>query len=244
VGVFVSFTLSQSGMVRHWLKDRVKGWHWRLGINAVGAVLTGVVLVVVLVSKAPSSLLVAVIIPVLVAVMLFIERQYRNTARELAVKPGVVFGPPHRHERVVIPAPGLSRAVVQAVQFGRSISDDVQVVHVTDDLEDGERIRERFEQQVPGVPFVIVESPYRSLVRPFVTYLDVTSRDPASMTMVIIPEYVARHWWEQILYNQTANRLRRELLGRPSTVVANVPYRREEGIPTAPALPPGSVKGH
>jgi hypothetical protein len=239
VGVFVSFTISQSGMVRHWLRVRGTGWRWRLGINALGATLTGLVLLVVLVAKAPQSLLVAVIIPALVAMMLFIERQYRNSGKELAVKPDLVFHEPHRHERVVIPVPGLTRAVVQAVQFGRSIADDVQVVHVTDDVADGERIRARFERQLPGVPFVIVESPYRSLVRPFVTYLDVTSRDPDTVTLVIIPEYVARHWWERLLYNQVANRLRAALLGRPNTVVANVPYRREEALPATqpPALP-------
>src|SRR5437762_14122298 len=90
------------------------------------------------------------------------------------------------------------------------------------------------EKQLPGVPLVIVESPFRSLVRPFVTYLDVTSRDPDAITLVIIPEYVARHWWERILYNQTSDRLRKALLGRPNTVVANVPYRREETAASVP----------
>jgi hypothetical protein len=228
VGVFVSFTLSQGGMVRHWLRDRVRGWQWRLGLNAVGAIMTGTVLVVVLIGKAPTSLLVAVIIPLLVALMLFIERQYRHTKAELAVRSELVFQEPRRHERVVIPVPGLTRAVVQSVQFGRSISDDVEAVHISDDMRDAERVRDAFVRQFPGVRFVIVESPYRSLVRPFVTYLDVTSRDPEAVTMVIIPEYVARHWWERILYNQTADRLRQALLGRPQTVVANVPYRRDD----------------
>jgi amino acid transporter len=225
VGVFVSFTLSQSGMVRHWLSDRVSGWRWRLGINAVGAVLTGIVLVVVLVGKAPQSLLVAIIIPILVTVMLFIERQYRHSEEALAVAAEVRFSAPHRQEHVVIPVPGLNRAVIQAVQFGRSLADDVVAVHVTEDVEDGERVRARFERHLPGVPFVIVESPYRSLVEPFVAYLDVTFGEPESIVLVIIPEYVARHWWERLLYNQTARRLRQALLGRPDTVVANVPYR-------------------
>ena len=150
-----------------------------------------------------------------------------NLGKELAVKPELVFGQPHRHERVVIPVPGLTRAVVQAVQFGRSISYDVQLVHVTDDVAEGERLRARFEQQLPEVPFVIVESPYRSLVRPFVTYLDVTGQDADAVTLVIIPEYVARHWWERLLYNQTAKRLKQAILGREHTVIADVPYRRE-----------------
>ena len=99
--------------------------------------------------------------------------------------------------------------MVQAVQVGRSLSDDVQVVHITEDLEEGEALRRAFERQFPGVPFVIVESPYRALVRPFVTYLDVTGRDPDAMTIVIIPEYVARHWWERCCTT------RPQALGRP-----------------------------
>jgi amino acid transporter len=243
VGVFVSFTISQSGMVKHWLRTREKGWPWRLGINALGAVMTGVVLVVVLIGKAPTSLLVAVIIPILVGVMLFIERQYRHSGKELEVLPDKVFHEPHRRERIVVPVPGLTRAVVQAIQFGRSVSDDVTAVHVTDDVPEAEKLRERFARQLPDVPLVIVESPYRSLVRPFVTYLDVTNRDPEIVTLVIIPEYVARHWWERILYNQVANQLRAALLGRPNTVVANVPYRREEAAMFPTTVPPGAPGG-
>ena len=234
VGVFVSFTISQSGMVVHWLKVKGARWRMRLSINAVGAVMTFVVLIVVLVSKAPYSLLVAVIIPILVGIMLFIEKQYAHTQKQLEVKRGIVFGAPRRHERVVVPIPNLSRAVVQAIQVGRALSEDIQVVHVTDDREEGEKLRARFEQQFPGVPFVIVESPYRSLIRPFVTYLDVTSQDKEAMTLIIIPEYVAEHWWEQLLYNQTSKRLRRALLGRPDTVIAAVPYRREKEEPPPP----------
>ncbi len=179
------------------------------------------------------------IIPILVGIMLFIERQYAHTTAQLSVKRGLVFGAPRRHERVVIPVPNLSRAVVQAIQVGRSLSDDIQVVHVTEDRESGEALRDRFEQQFPGVPFVIVESPYRALVQPFVTYLDVTSQDKEAMTLIIIPEFVADHWWEQLLYNQTAKRLRRALLGRPDTVIAAVAYRREKDESPTHKEPPG-----
>jgi amino acid transporter len=228
VGVFVSFTISQTGMVVHWLRDRGSGWRWALSINTVGALLTGVVLIVVLVSKAPQSLLVAVIIPILVLGMLFIERQYRHARTQLEVAPGARFGPPEREERVVVPVPDLSRAVVQAVQVGRALSPDVQAVHVTEDREAGEALRARFAETLPDVPFVIVESPYRSLIRPFVTWLDVTDPGADTLTIVVVPEYVASHWWERLLYNQTARRLREALLGRPHTVVTAVPYRREE----------------
>jgi len=228
VGVFIDFTISQSGMVRHWLRTRPPGFRRRLSVNAVGAVVTGIVAVVVVSVKAPGSLLVVVLIPILVLGMRFVARQYEGMSRQLAVRPDLVFGQPRKKERVVIPVPNLSRAVVQAIQVGRALSNDVQVVHVTEDLDAGEALREDFERQFPDVPFVIVESPYRALVQPFVTYLDVTFREPDTMTIVVIPEYVARHWWERVLYNQTARRLRSALLGRPGTVVTAVPYRRED----------------
>ena len=228
VGVFVSFTISQAGMVRHWLGERGAHLAWHVGINAFGCALTGVVAVVVLFAKAPESLLVAIVIPLLVLLMLFIHREYAAQARELEVKPQAVIGPPHRRERVVVPVPALNRAVVQAVNFARSISDNVVCVHVTDDAEAAEELRERFARQLPGVPFVIVESPFRALVNPFIAYLDVTgAKDPEAITLVVLPEYVPRHWWDRILYNQVTNRLKRALLGRPNTVVSTVPYRRE-----------------
>jgi hypothetical protein len=123
--------------------------------------------------------------------------------------------------------------VIQAINVGRSISDDVRAVYISDDPDAALRVRETFERQVPGVPLVVVESPYRALVGPLLAYLDVLDaawppdRD-YPITFVVIPEYVARSWWERILYNQAAKRLRTILLGRPHTVVVAVPYRRED----------------
>ncbi len=109
----------------------------------------------------------------------------------------------------------------------------MRAVFITDDVIAGASVREAFERQIPGVPLVVVESPYRALVGPLLAYLDVLDAawppdKPAPITFVIIPEYVARSWWERILYNQSSKRLRTVLLGRPHTVVVNVPYRRED----------------
>jgi hypothetical protein len=236
VGVFIAFTIGQTGMVIHWRRERPAGWSRRLAINGFGALLTGFVFVVVLIAKAPTSLLVAVIIPVLVGIMLFIHRQYEASARELSVRPDVVLPPPHREERVIVPVPGISRAVVQAVNVGRSMAPDVQAVLVSDDPEEAQEVRERWEKQIPDVELVVVESPYRALVGPLLAYLDVLdsawpSAKEAPITFIVIPEYVAKSWWERILYNQSAKRLRTALLGRPHTVVVNVPYRREDPDP-------------
>src|SRR5664280_3926286 len=127
VGVFVCFTLSQVGMVRHWIVDHGSGWRWRAVVNAFGGLLTLVVLIVVVSVKfAGGAWLVVVLVPLLVGLMLFIHRQYATSARALALRPDQVVAPPHREERVVVPISGLSRAVVQAVNVGRSISSDVR----------------------------------------------------------------------------------------------------------------------
>jgi hypothetical protein len=234
VGVFVCFTLSQIGMVRHWNRHREPGWWWRAGINGIGGVLTAVVLVVVASVKfADGAYLVVILIPLLVGMMLFIHRQYDASRRELRIRPDLVFEQPHREERAVVPIPGVNRAVIQAVNVARSIADDVRAVFITDDPEDGVAVREQWERQVPGVPLVVVESPYRALTGPLEAYLDVLDSawppdKEAPITFVVVPEYVARRWWERILYNQSVKRLRSSLLGRPHTVVVNVPYRREE----------------
>ena len=236
VGVFVAFTIGQSGMIFHWLREKPQGWQRGLAINLLGCTMTGVVAVVVLIAKAPTSLLVAIVIPIMVVVMLFIHRQYDASAGHLAVRPDAVFPAPRRDERVIVPIPSINRAVVQAVNVGRSIAPDVRAVLISDEPEEAAAIREQWERQVPDVPLVIVESPYRALVGPLLAYLQVLDQTwpegkEYPVTFVVIPEYVARHWWERILYNQSANRLRRALIGRPHTVVVNVPYRREVEVP-------------
>ena len=233
VGVFVSFTISQAGMVRHWLKERGAGYRFRLAINGFGCVLTGIVAVVVTVGKAPTSLLVAVIIPILVAMMLFINRQYKSTTEQLAVHPGVIVTPTRREHRAVVPVPGINRAVIQAVNVARSFSSDVLAVHITEDPDEANELRRQWQTTIPGLPLVVVESPYRALTGPLLAYLEVLDRAwPADkekpITFVVIPEFVARTWWERLLYNQSVRQLKTALLGRPHTVVVNVPYRRED----------------
>ncbi len=237
VGVFIDFTISQSGMVRHWLRTRDQGWRYRLTINAIGAVLTGVIAIVVTSVKFTSGAwFVIVLIPLLIGAMMFVRRQYDGQATELAVDPELVFDHPHREQRVLIPVNGINRSVVQAVTFGRSLVSDaalLQAVYVTTEIEGAEQLRARWERQLPGVPLVVVESPYRALVGPVITYLDVLDRawppdKQTPVTIVVLPEYVARHWWDRLLYNQSTRRLRAALVGREHTIIANVPYRRSD----------------
>jgi amino acid transporter len=228
IGVFTAFTLSQAGMVRHWLTERGEGWRRSAVINGLGATATAIVVVVFAIAKfALGAWIIIIVVPVLVAAMLFVKRAYDAETHELAVRPGTVFAAPDRGRRVVVAAPALSRAVIQAIQVARGLSDDVSVVHVTSDVHDGEQVRDRIERAVPGVDVTIVESPYRSLVRPFVRYLEILhEEDPSRVTIVLIPELVPRHWWERLLYNQNGKRIAAALVGREDVVVLDAPYRR------------------
>ncbi|MGA2513352.1 MAG: APC family permease, partial [Candidatus Limnocylindrales bacterium] len=230
IGVFTSFTLSQAGMVRHWFSGQGSGWRRSAFINGVGAVVTAVVVVVIAISKFGQGVwMIIIVVPILIAMMLFIKREYDQEGRGLDVQPDVVFGPPHRRQRVVVVAQAMSRAVVQAVKVGETMGEEVQLVHVTLDPAEGESFRDRVERQLPGVRVVLVESPYRALVRPFVRYLEVSQEeDPDRVTIVLLPEHLPRHWWDRILYNQNVHRIRAALVGRKDFVVLDTPYRREE----------------
>jgi amino acid transporter len=247
VGVFVCSTLSQAGMVRHWYRGRQAGWWWRLSVNAFGALLTLVVLVIVLTEKFEAGAwIVVILVPTIVGSMLFVNRQYAASRRQLAIRSDYVVRPPSREERAIVPVPTLNRAVVRAINVARSITDDVRAVYISEDAEASSRMRNRWERQVPGMPLVIVESPYRALAGPLMAYLDVLDRawppdKPEPITFVVVPEYVARHWWERVLYNQSARRLRSILLGRPHTVVVDVPYRRDDPVDGGLADAPGDA---
>jgi amino acid transporter len=229
IGVFTSVTLSQAGMVRHWLRERKEGWRRSALINGVGAVATGIVTLIFAVAKfALGAWLIIVIIPVLVTGMVFVHRQYERRRIEAHVRPEVVIGPPRKRQHLIVPVAEVTRDVVQAVRFAWTMSDHVTAVHVTDDLERGDEIRQRFLRQLPGTQFVIVESPYRQLVQPLIRYLEhIAARSDDDIVVVLLPEYVSRHWWERFLYNENARRIRDALLGRSNILVADVPFRRD-----------------
>src|SRR4029079_8268326 len=167
IGVFTSITLSQIGMVRHWLRDRGPVWRRSAAINGFGAFSTAIVTVIFAVAKfALGAWLILLIIPLLVLAMLGIRRLYARRQLEADVRADAVIGPPRRHQRVIVPVPEITRDVVNALKFARTMSDDVSAVHITDDVDEAEQLRGRFRKQLPGIPFVIVEWPYRQLHPP------------------------------------------------------------------------------
>jgi amino acid transporter len=233
VGVFVCFSLSQVGMVRHWLRLRGPSWRRRLAINGLGAIVTSVVLAIVVYEKFfGGAYLVVILIPVLVGVMLFIRRQYAKSAAQLAIPEDAVIPAPSRDDRIIVPVAGIDRAVVQAVNIGRSIGPDVRAVIIADDPATALDLREKWDTRFEDVPLDIIEVPFRALAGPMLAYLDwLDESTPAGtktpITFVIVPEFVPRHWWERPLYNQSAKAMRAALIGRRGTVVVDMAYRRQ-----------------
>jgi len=226
IGVFISFTLSQGGMVRRWLRLREKGWRWRVWINGVGALVTAVVLLTLAVTKfVEGAWIVVVVIPVLVTTFVVMNRHYNEVAHELSLEG--FEGPPRFQHTVLVLVGDVHRGVVRAVQYARTLAPNavVRAVYVETDPTRTARIEDRWGKWGLGVPLVVLTSPYRSLLRPLLDYLDqIQARGDEQMVTIVLPEFLPRHWWQHVLHNQTALLVKGALLFRRNTVVADVPY--------------------
>jgi amino acid transporter len=230
LGVFLSFTISQTGMCVRWVRKKEPGWHFGLAVNAVGAVATGVVAVIVAVTKfSHGAWIICIVIPLLILLMRGIHKHYDRAAAELAVS--TPLDPRDIHHTVIVPVSQLNRVARQTLAYARSISDNVTAVHVSDSSEELDEFQRKWESIGTDIPLILIESPYRALIGPLMSYLDeVEKQRPGDTITVVLPEFVAHHLWEQILHNQTALRLKAALLFRPGTVVTSVPYHLESNI--------------
>ena len=238
VGVFTSFTLSQAGMVVRWRRLREPGWRQGLPLNAAGAIATGLVAIVIGVTKfVHGAWIVIVLILLLIGAMRAIHKHYDRAAGELAAQ--TPLDPEEIRHTVIVPIAHVNRVARQTLAYARSISDNVTAIHITDEEAEIERLRDEWRELGTDVPLVIIESPYRALVGPLLSYLDeVDKQRPDDTLTVVLAEFVARHWWEQLLHNQTALRLKAALLFRPGVVVTSVPYHLERPRAKGAARPP------
>ena len=236
VGVFVSFTLSQTGMVRHWTRHlktetdpdaRARMIRSRI-INAVGMVMTGVVLIIVLVTKFTAGAWMAILAMLLLfVVMKLIHRHYSSVERELeyADEDGDEVLPSRTHSIVLVSS--LHLPTRRALRYARATRPDVlEAVTVNVDDRNTRRLVAEWEDSDIGMPLKVVASPYREITRPIITYVRRLRREsPRDVVTVFIPEYVVGHWWEQILHNQSALRLKTRLLFEPGVMVTSVPWQ-------------------
>ncbi len=224
LGVFLSFTISQTGMCVRWVRKKEPGWHMGLLVNAVGAVATGIVAIIVVITKfTHGAWIICIVIPMLILLMRGIHKHYSRASAELAVS--TPLDPKDIHHTVIVPVSQLNRVARQTLAYARSISDNVTAVHVSDENADLDEFQRRWEEIGTDIPLILIESPYRALIGPLMSYLDeVEKQRPGDTITVVLPEFVAHHLWEHILHNQTALRLKAALLFRPGTVVTSVPY--------------------
>jgi amino acid transporter len=232
VGAFLAFTLSQTGMVVHWWRERGRGWRPKATFNGIGALATGTTLLIVGVSKfAQGAWITILLIPVLVAGFLQVRAHYRQVAQQLSLHGLPPSIKPHPSPRVVIPISGVHRGVFDAVAYARSISRDVTVVYVELEPGAGERIREKWERWWPDVSLVVLSSPYRSVVGPLLDFLDETDRqhNDGQLATVVLPEFIPAKWWHGLLHNQTAWLIKGALLYRRRQLgfqraIIDIPY--------------------
>ncbi len=231
VGVFLAFTLSQAGMVVHWLHERGKGWPIKAFFNGLGAVTTAITMVVVAVSKfLGGAWIVMVLILLLMLLFRAIETHYQRIGPQLSLDRVI----PNRNapgvQRVVLPISGVHRGVIRALEFARSISDQVTVVYIEIEPGAAEHVRERWEAWGQGVPLVVLPSPYRTVIKVLLDYLEQTDRehDDGQKAVLVLPEFIPLHWWENLLHNQTAWMIKLALLYQrrrgSGRVVVDVPY--------------------
>jgi amino acid transporter len=228
LGVFVSFTLSQGSMVRYWFRHRGSRWPLRALLNGTGAVATGVVALIIGLTKfAHGAWIVVILLPCMIALFVTIRRHYDDVALQLSVE-GVAPGPPPAGHTVLVLAGDVHRGMLPAIEYAQALSPTARGVYVEVDPELTRRFEERWAKYADGMALVVLRSPYRSVAGPLLEYLDLLQRQaPNQMVTIVLPEFVPARWWQHLLHNQTALLIKAALLFRKGVVVTSVPYHLE-----------------
>ena len=247
IGVFLSFTLSQAGMAHRWWKighmtpgtlivergstvQYESGWQYKMVINGFGSVCTAIVMVIFAITKFESGAwIVLIILPILVAIFISIHRHYTHLAGRLSLSE---FSAPTRirRHRVIMPLSGVHQGTMAALRYAHSLSDDITAVHVSIDPLQMEALQRKWAAWGGGTRLVILDSPYRLLLEPLLDYIEEVSalKEPNEVITIVVPHFVPRHWWQNLLHTQTAVWLRWALILRPGIVITDVPYLVDE----------------
>jgi hypothetical protein len=223
VGVFMSFTLSQAGMARHWWRAGVhkdkklleagnQGWKWKLVINGVGAVATAVVTLIFAVTKfIDGAWIIVLLLPAIVMSFFSVHRE----------------PPPAVRHRVIIPVAGIHRGTLEALEYANSLSNDLTAVHILLDPEEREAVENKWRWWGKGVRLVIIDSPYRTFLEPFLGYVDDLRKvsQPNERLTIVVPQFNPERPWHNLLHTQTAFWLRLALLSKKGIVITEVPYQ-------------------
>jgi amino acid transporter len=228
VGVFVSFTLSQSSMVRYWFRARSRWWQGRAFLNGLGAAATGLVMLIIATTKfTHGAWIVTLLIPGLVLVFLAIHRHYEAVARQLSVDTAEPRRGPRGHTVLVLVG-DVHRGMLPALEYAQALSPSARAIYVELDSDLTRRMEDRWGTWGSGVPLVVLRSPYRSVVGALLEYLDhLQQQAPDQVITMVLPEFVPARWWQHLLHNQTALLIKGALLFRKGVIVTSVPYHLE-----------------
>ncbi len=244
IGVFMSFTLSQTGMARRWWKSghlqpgeqvvepgstivHDQNWKLKMAVNGFGAICTLVVMITFAITKfKDGAWIIIFIIPTMVAIFMSIHHHYKALSEKLTLDH---YTSPTRisHNRVVLLVAGVHRGTLAALAYARNLSDDVTAVHVSIDPKETEKVVEKWATFGEGIRMVVLESPYRLFIEPLMVYIEnlLAHNQPNERLTVVVPQFVPKHWWENLLHNQTALTLRFALLFKSNLVILEVPYQ-------------------
>ena len=232
VGVFLAFTLSQAGMVVHWWRVRGAGWVLKASMNGIGALVTGTTVLIIAITRFIEGAWIAILaIPLLIGLFLPIRAHYQQVGRELSLGGLPPSLRPAGPARVVVPISGVHRGMIGAINFARSISSKITGLYIELEPGMGERVLKEWKAWWPDIPLALRPSPYRSILRPLLEFLEETDREAndGQLAVVVLPEFIPRRGWQAFLHNQTAWLLKAALLYRRShsgaeRVIIDVPY--------------------
>ncbi len=244
IGVFLSFSLSQTGMARRWWKSGhlkvgqeivepgstvhyEKGWQWRMVVNGFGAICTFVVMLLFAIFKFKDGAWVVVLLtPLLVTIFFSIHHHYKNVAKQLSLE-GHQSRMRISRNRVIMPVSGVHRGTLEALRFAHTLSDDITAVHVCIDQKEREKIETKWQTWGDGYRLVILNSPYRLFAEPLIDYINQLEEVlmQGEIITIVVPQFIPKHWWQYFLHSRTAETLRKVLLQRKNIVIMEVPYQ-------------------
>lgn len=235
IGVFISFTLSQSGMFKRWLTKKGKHWHWKAAVNGLGALVTGVVVIIIACFKfSEGAWVVVILLPIVVFSLIRVKRHYTAVAKQLRI-PDEAFATldiskNHYRNRVIVPIVNVNQASVRALRFAKTISDNVTAFSVAIDEEAELKLRSRWNQLRTDIPYIIKYSPFRKVVEPLLEFIQSAEYDykKGDMITVILPQFAVKNWWSKLLHNRTRIYIERQLLKHKHIVVSVMPFQLKD----------------
>ncbi|WP_134684084.1 APC family permease [Brevibacillus migulae] len=226
LGVFIPFTLSQAGMMKRWITQKPAGWLVPFLINTVGMLTTLTICLIFLVTKFSQVWTIFLFLPIVIFIFKKIHEHYRDLADELRIDIATEKPEP-KGSVIVIPVAGISQVVKSTISYAQSLTDDIVAVYVGFSDEDMKKMEEKWEKWNPGVRLIVLRSHYRSIIRPLFKFIDTVEWKKAETdhVTVLIPQFITKKWWHNLLHNQTSLLMRAYLFARQDVKIATVPYR-------------------